>query len=109
EMVFNEMGKAIDYRVLELNRAFAKLIGLSAETTLGRSMREVHGGTEPQWLDVFGKVALTGQSACFEDYSRQLDRYVAVEAFCPEKGRVAVVFSDITEHRQPGDASSEIG
>lgn len=96
EIICNESGTPVDYRFLEVNPAFERLTGLKKENLVGRRIREMLPDTEPRWIDTYGHVALTGESVQFEEYSRELDRYFDVVSYCPEKGKFAVVFNDIT-------------
>ena len=56
-------------------------------------------GTEPFWIETYGRVALTGEPAELEDFSRELGRYYSVRAYSPRPGRFVTVFEDITERR----------
>ena len=99
EIIVDETGKPTDYRFLEINAAFEKLVGLRAEATLGKTVREVLPGIEQHWIDTCGQVALGGEPVRMERYVQQLDRYFEVAAFSPEKGRFAAIFNDITQRR----------
>lgn len=99
EIITDEEGRPVDYRFLEVNRAFEQLTGLSADKLIGRTVLEVLPGTEPFWIETYGRVALTGEPAELEDFSRELGRYYSVRAYSPRPGRFVTVFEDITERR----------
>ncbi|HOT74366.1 MAG TPA: PAS domain-containing protein [Candidatus Wallbacteria bacterium] len=96
EIICDNSGKAVDYKFLEVNPAFEELTGLKREIILGKTVLEVLPDTEPYWIENYGKVALTGESLRFENYAVELDKYFEVVAFCPEHGKFAVIFTDIT-------------
>jgi len=104
EIICDDTGKPVDYRFLEVNPAFETLTGLRAERIIGKTVLEVLPDTEPYWIENYGKVALTGEPARFENYSRELKRYYSVTAYCPQKGRFAVVFNDITDRIKAQEA-----
>lgn len=104
EIICDENGKPCDYRFLEVNKAFERLTGKSAEELIGNTVLEVLPGTEPYWIEVYGKVALTGESIHLERYSKEFDKYYEVLAYRPTKGQFAVVFTDVTERRKNEDA-----
>ncbi|HRV98031.1 MAG TPA: PAS domain S-box protein, partial [Aminobacteriaceae bacterium] len=54
EMLYDQSGKAVDYRFLEVNPAFERLTGLKAESVVGRTVLEVLPGTERHWIETFG-------------------------------------------------------
>ena len=58
EMIFDEHGKAVDYRFLETNSTFEKHTGLA--NAIGRTACELVPDLEQHWLDMYGKVALRG-------------------------------------------------
>jgi len=99
EIILDAEGRPGDYRYLEVNRAFEQMIGLAAESTIGRTVLELLPETEPYWIESYGKVALTGQAARFENYSQALNRFFEVLAYSPQQGQFAVVFTDITERK----------
>ncbi len=97
EILCDEAGTPTDYRFLEVNPAFERLTGLTAEQVLGRTVNEVLPETEPFWIERYGKVALTGEPARFEEYSAVLDRHYEIAAYSPGPGRFATIFTDVTE------------
>jgi PAS domain S-box-containing protein len=96
----DEDGKAVDYRFLEVNSAFERLTGLKAAKIIGRTAREILGKVEPEWLERYGKVALTGETDHFEEYSVSLGKYFEVRAFSVVKGQFAVTFEDVTKRKR---------
>jgi PAS domain S-box-containing protein len=97
EVVFDGNEKAVDYRFLEVNPAFEKHTGL--EDAKGKLMRELAPDHEQHWFDIYGRIALTGESARFENRAEALHRWYEVYAFrvgAARDRRVGIVFSDIT-------------
>jgi len=107
EMVYDQQGRPVDYRFLEVNPAFEKLTGATAKQVVGHTVKEIMPATEPQWIEVFSQVAESGQSASYENYSEEIGRYFRTWAFSPAPGQFAVVFSDITEQKQAEQALTE--
>lgn len=103
EIITDESGRVVDYKFLEINPAFEKLTGLKKEDVLGRTAREVLPGIAEDpanWIGVYGKVALTGEKASFERYSKNLKRWYSVSAYSPKKGFFAAIFSEISIFKQ---------
>jgi PAS domain-containing protein len=66
-------------------------------------MRELAPKHEEHWFEIYGKIALTGQPARFENRAEQLHRWYDVFAFRvgrPEDRQVAILFNDITERKR---------
>jgi PAS domain S-box-containing protein len=101
EIICDENKKPCDYRFLDVNPAFEQLTGLKRTEIIGKCMSEVAPlqGDDPRWIEICGKVALSGEPVQFENYSTALKRHYAVQAFQPEPGRFAVVFENISERK----------
>src|SRR6187402_2457098 len=64
-------------------------------------MRYIAPNQDRHWFDTYGRVALTGEPARFENYSTPLDRWLDVYAFrISGPRRVAVLFRDITDQKR---------
>ena len=100
EIILDKEGKPCDYRFLEVNPAFEKLTGLKKAKIIGKTALEVLPGFEPYWIDIYGKVVMTGKLVQFENYSQSLNRYYTVNAYSPKKGYFVTIFSDITGLRR---------
>ena len=100
EVICGADGKPCDYRYLEANSAFEKILGITRSHALGKTVREIFPQIEESWVDTYGKVALTGAPARFDNYLRALDKHFEVVAFSPKHGQFAAIFSDITERKQ---------
>jgi PAS domain S-box-containing protein len=101
EMLFDEHEKAIDYTYIEANLAFDNQTVL--KNVIGKRMRELAPNHEEYWFEIYGKVALTGESVQFEHLAEALGRWYEVYAYRvgqPEDRKVAVIFNDITERKQ---------
>jgi len=99
EIICDEDGEPIDYRFLDINPAFEKLTGLNREDVIGKTHNEVIPGDDPSWVKEYGVVAITGESARFENYSPTLKRHYGVFAYRPAPRQFAVIFMDITERK----------
>jgi PAS domain S-box-containing protein len=101
EVIFNNKLKPIDYRFLEINPAFEKQTGLI--NAQGKRMRELSPKHEEHWFEIYGKVALTGQPARFQNRAEQLHRWYDVYAFRfghPQNHQVAILFNDVTKRKE---------
>lgn len=105
EMIFGENNKPVDYRFIEVNPAFERHTGLTG--AVGRRIRDLAPNHEGYWFETYGKIALTGEPAHFENYAREFHRWYYVYAFRvgpPEKRLVSVLFSDITDRKLTEDS-----
>src|SRR5262249_23876934 len=93
-----------DYRFLEMNPAFEKQSGL--KNAQGRLVRDLVPKLEQHWFDAYGKIAVTGEPARFQNRAAELGRWYDVYAFRigePEARQVAILFNDITGQKRRGE------
>lgn len=101
EMLYDDAGRPVDYRFLEVNHAFVRDTGLP--DAVGRTMRSMRPEHEQHWFDTYGRVAETGEAAHFVNEAAQLNRWYDVYAarVGPAGSRkVVVLFTDITARRR---------
>ncbi len=101
EVLFDDNEKPVDYRFLEVNPAFEKQTGLV--NAVGKRMREFAPELEEYWFEIYGKVAITGEPANFQNQAEQLNRWYTVNAFRigkPDDRQVAIFFNDIADQKR---------
>lgn len=107
EIICDEEDRPVDYRFLSVNPAFERLTGLQPANLIGRTALEVLPNTQSLWIDRYGRVALSGEPAHFEDYSVEADRYFEVTAFSPAERQFACIFADVSERKRAEKALQE--
>ncbi len=101
EIICDDDGNTVDYVTLEVNSAFERLLNAKSANVIGKRASAILPKEElTKWLGIFGPVALTGESIRYEMYSDLNQRHFEGTAYCPEKGKFAVTFSDITERKR---------
>jgi PAS domain S-box-containing protein len=109
QLIFDQAGKPVDYRFLEISASFAKQTGM--QDAVGKRMREIAPDHEEYWFELLGKVALTGEPAHYLNEAKALAGYFDVRAFRvgkPELRQVAVVFSEISKRKQMDEARTRL-
>jgi PAS domain S-box-containing protein len=94
-------GNAIDYIFVQVNDAFADMIGLKAIDIVGKKATEVfpssHAMIKPDRLTLYGQVAQNGAVEQFKEYSQSLKTWHMGLAFRPQANEFVTLFIDITE------------
>ncbi|HTV02777.1 MAG TPA: PAS domain S-box protein, partial [Luteitalea sp.] len=102
EIIVDDRGEPADYRFVQVNARFEQQTGLV--DAVGKTARSLVPDLEQGWVDVYGRVALTGESTRFTQQSEAMGRWFAVHAVrvgTPDQRRVALLFTDISaEHRE---------
>jgi PAS domain S-box-containing protein len=99
EIILDEKGNPIDYVFLDINETYTKLLGVTREMSIGKRIREVMPKVEQYWIDIFGKVALTGEPMYYENYLETTNRHYSTYSYSPKKYQFAVLVSDITDRK----------
>jgi PAS domain S-box-containing protein len=100
EMIFDDQGKAVDYRFLSVNPAFERMTGLKAEHLVGKTVLQIMPGTETYWIEAYGQVVLTGDPLHYENYARELEKHYEVIAYRPAPGQFATIVRDVSEKKR---------
>jgi signal transduction histidine kinase/CheY-like chemotaxis protein/CHASE1-domain containing sensor protein len=101
QIVPDEFGRPVDYIFLQANLSFEKHTGLRVADILGKRATEIfHGVGSVPLIEIYGKVALTGQAVVVEQYIEPLRRHLHINAYQVGPGRFATVFQDITDRKK---------
>jgi hypothetical protein len=100
EVICDSEGVPCDYRFVDVNPSFEALTGLKRDRIIGRCVTEILPGEDPQWIKLYGEVAMTGEPIHFENYSPVLKRHYEVFAYRPAPRRFAVIFMDVTDRKE---------
>jgi len=99
ELVYDDGGRPVDYRILDVNPAFAQILGRDPKAIQGELASAIYGQPIPPHLEIFARVTESGQPANFEANWDLLDREFHLSAFSPGAGRFATVLEDITDRK----------
>ena len=97
ESIIDGHNQPADFRFLEYNKEFERQTGW--HDVVGKLRSELSTPVEEKWIQIYGRIALSGIPEHFEEEARELGHDYEVRAFRlggPESRKVAVLFSDIT-------------
>ena len=60
QLVTDSDGRLVDYRIVDVNPEFERIIGLPRAEAAGKLATEVYGSPEPPFLAEYGKVGQSG-------------------------------------------------
>ncbi|MFP4395012.1 MAG: PocR ligand-binding domain-containing protein, partial [Anaerolineales bacterium] len=100
EVLYNDDGEAIDYKILDINPAYTAFTGLPKEAVVDAIASELYGVDEPPYLELYAKVAETREPESFEVYFPPMEKHFSINVFSPTEGQFVTVFNDVTEQRQ---------
>ncbi len=106
KVLVDEKGEPVDFVFLDVNETFSKLTGLKKSDVINRKATEVLPGInrrKPNWIKVYGEIALSGTESDFEGYSNTFNAPYRAKAYCPERGYFVLVFVDISKEKSLED------
>jgi len=107
EVIYNTAGKAIDYRILDVNPKYEEITGLTAEKAAGTLASELYGTGDPPYLELYAKVADSREPTYFETYFPPMDKHFGISVSSPAKGQFATIFTDISPIKKAMQALEE--
>jgi PAS domain S-box-containing protein len=109
QIILDQHEYPVDYIFLKINASFEKSTGLTREI-IGKKVTEVLPGIDkddPDFIRIYGQVALTGKATRFDVYVGSLRRWFSIAAYSPQKGYFVTIFDDITDRKRSEEALRE--
>ncbi|MDW7694641.1 PAS domain S-box protein [Flammeovirgaceae bacterium SG7u.111] len=100
ELVYNDQGEVIDYRLIDCNDAFINSLHLGDKDPKGELVTELHGLEKPSHIEEYSRVALTGESYNYTIFYEAIARHFIVSVVSPKREQFAIVAKDITEIKE---------
>lgn len=100
EVIFDQSGNPVDFRYLDANDSYEKLISMKREEIIGKTALEIEPEMDKSWIEKYGQVAMTGKPIHFEFYDEGLDRYFEIVAYSPRFKQFATIISEVSERKR---------
>ena len=100
EVLLDGKGKPADYRIVDINPQYEKILGMRRDQVVGRTATEVYGTREAPYLHEYSQVVLSGVPAQFETYFQPLDRHFEISIAPVGTLRFATIFTDVTARKR---------
>ncbi len=104
ELVYDDRGNPVDWRVLEVNDAYQEHTGIARDQIAGRRISELFPAAVPEYLPKFVTVVDTQTPIEFETYAKAVGRHQRVSTFPAGGRRFASIIEDITRRKQSEEA-----
>lgn len=99
EIVYRD-GKAVDYRILDVNPAYERMIGIRRAQAVGALASELYGTGQAPNIGIYARVDSTGEPALFEAFFQPTGKHLQIIASRIAPGRFCTLFSDITARKR---------
>ncbi len=100
EMVFNEAGEMIDYRILKVNRAFYNIADYEGTNVIGNLATKIYGMSSDFIRDFWNLHKTGSTSVITEMVSHLSNRTFSISTSPFANGKFVTIFSDITKQKE---------
>jgi PAS domain S-box-containing protein len=100
EPLYDEAGKAYDFRFIKINSAYERHTGTKASVVERRKASEIAPNLEKEWVSICGDVSKSGNPIRYASYNQRTDKWYDAIYFPFVKGQVGILFTDITERKK---------
>ncbi len=107
EAVTDAAGEPVDYRVVEVNPAWERMLHYRRQDVLGRLLSEAFPTVAAFWKGEFDEVLRRGEPREGEARSAA-GKWLAFRAYAPRPGQVATIVRDVTERKQAEEAQEAL-
>jgi two-component system CheB/CheR fusion protein len=98
-LIFDDKSLPIDYKIIDINPAYENTLGITRESAINKLSTELYKTNEPPYLEIYSKVALTGNPYAFESYFEKMGKYFSISVYSPQTNSFATIFRDITDEK----------
>jgi PAS domain S-box-containing protein len=100
EMILDDAGEPVDYLLLDVNPAFERITGIRRAAVLNIPATRLYGTNPPPYMEVYSRVALTGEPDFFETWYEPMQKYFSISVASSQPGRFITIFDDITRMKK---------
>ncbi|WP_321471677.1 PAS domain S-box protein [uncultured Paludibaculum sp.] len=100
EPALDDQGLAVDFRLVEVNPALTRLVGLPADRIAGRMAKEIFPWFDRELVEAGAAVLRTGEPASLQASLPRPERFIEIQLFRVSGGRLAMMLHDTTKRQQ---------
>ena len=105
--IVDNKGKLCDYTYLYVNDEYERQTGLKAAAVVGKNAKQLFSKLAPLWSEMYDNFLRTGKPTWYENYSSITKRWFNLLVFSIGKGKIGILFRDITERKKAEIALEE--
>ncbi len=103
ELVY-EGGQPVNYRIIDVNDRFLKIIGLGRDHVIGKLASDAYATPAPPYLTEYARVASSKKPIYFETYFATMDKHFAISVAPWRDNGFATIFTDISDRKRVEEA-----
>jgi PAS domain S-box-containing protein len=99
EMVLDASGRPSNYRIVDCNPQYERILGFKRAEVVDRLANEVYRTPDPPYLTEFCSVALSGNPSHMETFFAPMGRHFDISIAPWGRNGFATIFSDVTDRK----------
>lgn len=103
ELVYDENGEIVDYRILEVNPAYERITNVPRDQAIGKLATEFYEMPK-EYINAFWKENIDNDHIVTELYEDRLKAWKHISTSRPRDGKFTTIFFDITEQKKSEEA-----
>jgi len=107
ELVFDEVGNVVNYRITDCNNAYTRILGLKKEDAIEKLATDVYHCESAPYLEIYSKVGITGESYEFNTFYAPAGKYFLISVVSTKKNCFSTITTDITDIQRIQDLITE--
>ncbi|OGU13304.1 MAG: hypothetical protein A2076_10890 [Geobacteraceae bacterium GWC2_53_11] len=100
QMIMDAEGHPVDYRIVEVNDQYEKILDIPRRNVMGKLSREAYGTPVAPYLEIYSRVVQEKKACRFDVHFSPLDRYFSISVAPWGELGFATIFTDITEQKR---------
>ncbi|PKM72946.1 MAG: hypothetical protein CVU91_07950 [Firmicutes bacterium HGW-Firmicutes-16] len=111
KIIMDEEGIPCDFEFIEANKAFEEATCMKVSHIVGKRLSDVLPGIKkykPDWITLFADIAFNGKNKIFEQYSKELKKWLKINSYSPEIGYFVALVNDITNEKERSMSLADI-
>ncbi|WAH55529.1 ATP-binding protein [Pseudomonas silvicola] len=97
ELIRDAEGRAVDWRYLDVNRAWGDKVGIDPASTKGKTVRQVFPSVETFWISGPAEAVALGESIAFNHQVGNVSRWYEGRIHPLSGDRFTIILQDVTE------------
>jgi signal transduction histidine kinase/sensor domain CHASE-containing protein/CheY-like chemotaxis protein len=97
----------VDFRFIEANPAMEQITGIPRDRLVGKTIVDLYKTPDTFLMVMCRKVVAGGQSAHFEFYSHEFEKFLEIMMFATQPGLLAIMFTDISDRKKAEQEQAE--
>jgi len=107
DMIFDENGIPIDYKIIRINKAFTQLTGLD-KSIIGKSIKDVMGEDSNERIKIYSKIFTENKTLHFQKYDKTFSKWYLIDAYQQNSHKFVTIFEDISDIKMKERQNSDV-